>query len=99
MTVDQYTGKYLSLDKIMALDIPEIKIPRNLIRDIDVNQASLKALRELITHATKLGLQTSVVGVENKDQYFLIVLEQYTSIGKVIISLIGDIGRTDVVKQ
>lgn len=72
MTVDQYTGKYLSLDKIMALDIPEIKIPRNLIRDIDVNQASLKALRELVTHATKLGLQTSVVGVENKDQYFLI---------------------------
>ena len=48
------------------------KIPRNLIRDIDVNQASLKALRELVTRATRLGLQTSVVGVENKDQYFLI---------------------------
>ena len=72
MTVDQYTGKYLSLDKIRALDIPEVKIPRNLIRDIDVNQASLKALNELVNQATRLGLQTSVVGVENKDQYFLI---------------------------
>ena len=72
MTVDQYTGRYLSLDKIKALDIPEIKIPRNLIRDIDVNQASLKALNELVNQAMRLGLQTSVVGVENKDQYFLI---------------------------
>ena len=62
----------MSLDKIKALDIPEIKIPRNLIRDIDVNQASLKALNELVNQAIKLGLQTSVVGVENKDQYFLI---------------------------
>ncbi|MCR5309531.1 MAG: EAL domain-containing protein [Bacilli bacterium] len=72
MTVDQYTGKYLSLDKIKALDIPEVKIPRNLIRDIDVNQASLKALNELVSQANKLGLIASVVGVENKDQYMLI---------------------------
>ena len=72
MTVDQYTGKYLSLDKIRALDIGEVKIPRNLVRDIDVNQASLKALNELFSQAIKLGIQPSVVGVENKDQYMLI---------------------------
>lgn len=72
MTVDQYTGKYLSLDKVRALDIPEVKIPRNLIRDIDVNQASLKALNELVSQAIKLGIRASVVGVENKDQYMLI---------------------------
>ena len=39
------------------------------------------------------------IGYKSGIQEYLNVLEQYTNIGKVVISLIGDIGRTDVVKQ
>ncbi|MCQ2087250.1 MAG: EAL domain-containing protein [Bacilli bacterium] len=72
VSVDQYTGRYVSLDKIHALDISEIKIPRPLIKDIDTNKASLKALQELIKIAEGFNIATSVVGVENKDQFSLI---------------------------
>jgi nucleoside phosphorylase len=39
------------------------------------------------------------IGFKSGIQEYLSVLEQYTNIGKAVISLIGDIGRTDVVKQ
>ena len=39
------------------------------------------------------------IGFKSGIQEYLNVLEQYTNIGKAVISLIGDIGRTDVVKQ
>lgn len=72
IAVDQYTGKYVSLDKIRNIGIPEVKIPRNMVKDIDVNRVSLNALQDLIKTADSNGLRVSVVGVENKDQYMLI---------------------------
>lgn len=72
IAVDQYTGKYVSLDKIRNIGIPEVKIPRNMVKDIDVNRVSLNALQDLIKTADNYGLKVSVVGVENKDQYMLI---------------------------
>ena len=39
------------------------------------------------------------IGFKSGIQEYLSVLEQYTNIGKAVISLIGDIGRSDVVKQ
>ena len=39
------------------------------------------------------------IGYKSGIQEYLNVLEQYTNIGKAVISIIGDIGRTDVVKQ
>ena len=39
------------------------------------------------------------IGFKSGIQEYLNVLEQYTNIGKAVISIIGDIGRTDVVKQ
>lgn len=72
VAVDQYTGRFISLDKVNELDIKEIKIPRPMIKDIDVNKASLRALQDLIKVANQFGITTSFVGVENKDQYGLI---------------------------
>ena len=72
LSVDQYTGRFISIDKIKILGIPEIKIPRNMVKDIDVNKTSLNVLQELIKTADSQGLKISIVGVENKDQYLLI---------------------------
>lgn len=72
IAVDQYTGKYLSLEKVKAVGIQEIKIARNLVKDIDVNKASLSALSQVVKTTAGMGLEASVVGVENKDQYLLI---------------------------
>lgn len=72
LVADQYTGEHLSLDKIKALGISEIKIPRSIVKDIDVNKDNLNQVTELLIGAGKVGVKSSVVGVENKDQYFLI---------------------------
>ena len=72
LAVDQYTGKFISLDKVRSIGIPEVKIPRNMVKDIDVNKTSLTALQELVKTADEYSLRVAVVGVENKDQYMLI---------------------------
>lgn len=72
LVVDQFTGEYLTLQKIKTLGINEVKIPRSLVRDIDVNKINFKQISAIMKEANELGIRIAVVGVENKDQYFMI---------------------------
>lgn len=72
MVVDQYTGKYLSIEKIRDLGISEIKIPRSIVRDIDVNKNSFNQVAALVNEANKYNVKVALVGIENKDQYFMV---------------------------
>ena len=38
------------------------------------------------------------IGYENSIEDYVKVLEQYTNVGKAVVSVIGEIGRTDIVK-
>lgn len=72
LVVDQYSGKYLSTDDVLKLGFSEIKVGRYLVHGIDTNQTKLKDLTMLLLRAKEKHLPTTVVGVENLDQYNLI---------------------------
>ena len=45
-----------------------------------------------------VGVVGRKIGYESKIDDYVYVLEQYANVGKAVISIIGDIGRTDVIK-
>lgn len=69
LVCDQYTGKYVSLEKLKAFGFHEIKLPFGLIKDIDVDPKKFEAVASIVNAAKALGLRTSAVGVENSAQY------------------------------
>ena len=73
LVIDQYTGSNVSLDEAARLGFTKIKISRNVIHNIDVDRGRLAAAQALLEEAMDKGIDTSVVGVENLDQYNLLV--------------------------
>lgn len=72
LSVDQYTGKYVSIDTLKALGFTEIKIDRKIVGDIEVNPQHLQEVTALVKEAEAAGIKASLVGVENADQFILI---------------------------
>ncbi len=72
VVIDQYTGRFLSLDRVLELGIHDIKVSRNLVTNIDSDQRKLKDIKALLDEAKAKGISATVVGVENIDQYNLL---------------------------
>ena len=76
---DAYTGEYFSLEKIKALGINMIKISRQIVSNIDKDEAIYNELLSLINSAYERDIKVCLVGVENEHQYRLIT-EKYPDI-------------------
>lgn len=70
--LDQYNGKYLSVEKIKKCGFTEVKISRDIISDFDSSPVKAEALNELCKDLKKEELKVTVVGVERQDQVDLI---------------------------
>lgn len=69
---DQYTGRYLSLEALKEIGFEEIKTARNLADRIDSDRQKFNDIKNLLNSAKEIGFRTSIVGVENIDQYLLL---------------------------
>ena len=70
--VDQYTGRFMSLEALRDIGFEEIKLSRNYVNHIDSDRQRLEDIKSLLTNVKELGLRASAVGVENIDQYLLL---------------------------
>ena len=70
--VDQYTGKFMSLEALKDIGFEEIKLSRNYVNHIDSDRQRLEDIKSLLNNVNELGLRASAVGVENIDQYLLL---------------------------
>ena len=70
--VDQYTGRFMSLEALKNIGFEEVKISRNYVNHIDSDRQRLNDVKTLLNNVRELGLKASVVGVENIDQYLLL---------------------------
>ena len=68
MVIDQYSGRFLSLDDVIKLGFEKIKVGRNVVHNIDTDQGRLKAITSLLTEAKEKNIGIAIVGVENRDQ-------------------------------
>ena len=73
LVIDQYTGANFSMDDLSRLGFTKVKIDRKLVHNIDVDRGRLAALKAILQEAIEKGVETSVVGVENIDQYNLLL--------------------------
>lgn len=73
LVLDQYTGSNFSMDDLKGMGFSQIKVSRNMVHRIDVDRTRLAALSALLQEAMDKGVETSVVGVENIDQYNLLL--------------------------
>lgn len=69
---DQYSGKDLTVQKLKELGFSEIKIGRSLGGFIDTDPQKRRALLDIMENAKSLGMQTTVVGIENIEQYDIV---------------------------
>ena len=69
---DQYTGRYLSVEALKTIGFKEVKISRNVINHIDSDRQKLNNIKQLLNEIKSHGLNASIVGVENIDQYLLL---------------------------
>ena len=72
LVCDQYTGRNISVDLLKQIGFDEVKISRNLVNHIDSDNQRYQSLRQLLILIRSLGMKSSIVGVENIDQYLLI---------------------------
>ena len=70
--LDQYTGKYLSVEDVKKLGFNEVKISRDIIKDFDNSVAKTDSLLELAKECKDNGLKVTLVGIERKEQVELI---------------------------
>lgn len=69
--VDHYTGEALSFDKVKALGCNEVKVDRKIVNDIDVSSDKFEALKSIMVGAKEAGVNLTLVGIENSQQYSL----------------------------
>ena len=66
---DQYSEKHISLEQLSDIGFTEIKIGRALGGFVDSDPQKAAALKSIMERAKALNMQTSVVGLENHNQY------------------------------
>ena len=69
---DQYSGEYLSMDILKDLGFTEVKIGRNLVKDIEVNPKHWNEIMSIDQLAREHDFKITFVGVENSDQYVML---------------------------
>ena len=70
--VDQYSGRFMSLEALKNIGFEEVKLSRNYVNHIDSDRQRLNDVKALLNNVRELGLRASIVGVENIDQYLLL---------------------------
>ena len=73
LVVDQYSGRQLSIDDLARLGFDKVKVGRNVVHNIDTDPAKLAAITALLNEAKAKGIEAAIVGVENHDQYNLLI--------------------------
>ena len=73
LVVDQYSGRNLSIDDLARLGFDKIKVGRNVVHNIDTDQGKLASITSLLQEAKAKGIDAAIVGVENLDQYELLM--------------------------
>ena len=69
---DRYSGKYVAVEQLKELGFKEIKIMKSIIDNIDKDPVKFNEVKSLVLAAKHVGLNISVVGVENEAQYRLL---------------------------
>ena len=69
---DQYTGDYISLERLKSLGFSYVKISRKLIADIALDSAALDRVKALINTIKASKINYSVVGLESRPQLNLL---------------------------
>ena len=72
LTVDNYTGAFISIDKCKELGFTNIKISRQFIVDMAKDQSRITAIKQIVASIKDFGLNYCYVGIENKLQHQLI---------------------------
>ena len=70
--VDQFSGKFMSFNDIKRLGFDEVKIDRNIIKDIDIDPVKLNEVKEMCNDAKDAQVKISVIGIERKEQIGLL---------------------------
>ena len=70
--VDQFSGKFMSFSDIKRLGFDEVKIDRNIIKDIDIDPVKLNEVKEMCNDAKDAQIKISVIGIERKEQIGLL---------------------------
>lgn len=73
LVIDQYSGRNISLAECVSLGFEKIKVGRNVVHNIDTDQGRLQAITSLLNEAKEKNIATAVVGVENRDQFDLLM--------------------------
>jgi len=76
LVCDQYTGEFVSIEKLKSIGFTEIKISRSMVKDIEINEEKLNNIRIIVANAHAYDIRSCLVGIENKEQYMLIKGDQ-----------------------
>lgn len=69
LVADNYTGKYISIDKLKELGFTNLKLSRNLIIDLEKDPTKIAGVKSIVDAIEEHGLNYYFVGVESKLQY------------------------------
>ena len=72
LNVDNYTGQFISIDKLKELGFTNIKISRSLIKDLEKDPTTISGVKSIIDSINEFGLSYCLVGVESKVQHQLL---------------------------
>ena len=62
----------MSFNDIKRLGFDEVKIDRNIIKDIDIDPVKLNEVKEMCNDAKDAQVKISVIGIERKEQIGLL---------------------------
>ena len=62
----------MSFNDIKRLGFDEVKIDRNIIKDIDIDPVKLNEVKEMCNDAKDAQIKISVIGIERKEQIGLL---------------------------
>ena len=62
----------MSFSDIKRLGFDEVKIDRNIIKDIDIDPVKLNEVKEMCNDARDAQIKISVIGIERKEQIGLL---------------------------
>ena len=72
LTADNYTGEFVSINKLKELGFNSIKISRKLVMNLSEDPTRISAVKSIIDSINEFGLEYCIVGLEDKTQYQLI---------------------------
>ena len=72
LVCDQFSERHISVEKLQNIGVNEIKIGRGIGGFIDSDPQKQETISSIMKRAKALGMQTSVVGLENNAQYEIV---------------------------